>query len=255
MVSFFKWIIMKEKEIKKIVKKRYRGIAKKESCSCCSDELAADKDIASSIGYSQEEISRVPDANLGLGCGNPIAFGELQEGDVVLDLGSGAGFDVFLAAQKVGSSGKVIGVDMTEEMIQKAQANAQNYGYTNVEFKVGDIEKLPVEDASVDVIISNCVINLAPNKLKVFQEAYRVLKTGGRMYVSDIVLLEELTIEQRNKPELLAGCVAGALLKEDYLKTIHAAGFTVTVLSENKDIGKEQYQGINLESITVEAQK
>jgi len=172
-----------------------------------------------------------------------------------LDLGSGAGFDCFLVAKKVGTEGKVIGVDITEEMIIKAEANAVKLGYQNVEFRLGDIEKLPVEDRSVDVIISNCVINLAPDKLKVFKEAYRVLKTGGRIFLSDIVLLDDLSPEQRNNKELIAGCVGGALLKDDYLEIIKSAGFKVKILTEDKDISKKQYQGLPLESLKVEAKK
>jgi len=211
--------------------------------------------ISKAIGYSDEEMQVVPDANLGLGCGNPTALGEIKEGDIVLDLGSGAGFDCFLAAKKVGSSGKVIGVDMTEEMIEKAKENAEKYGYKNVEFRFGDIEDLPVEDKSIDIIISNCVINLAPDKLKVFQEAYRVLKNNGRMYVSDIVLLEELSEEQRNDDDLVAGCVGGALLKEEYLKIIKDAGLNYKIISEDMQISEIQYQGIPLESLHIEAFK
>jgi len=245
---------MKENEVKKIVKERYTEIAKKNSCcggSTCSS--ISDEDIARAIGYSDEEINMIPNANLGLGCGNPTALAEIKEGDIVLDLGAGAGFDCFLAAKKAGQFGKVIGVDMTEEMIEKARGIAEKYGYKNVEFRLGDIENLPVEDESIDIIISNCVINLAPDKLKVFKEAYRVLKKGGRMYVSDIVLLEELTEEQRDNKELVAGCVGGALLKEDYLKKVRDAGFTVKILSENYKISKKQYQGIPLESLEIEA--
>jgi len=172
-----------------------------------------------------------------------------------LDLGSGAGFDAFLAARVVGKTGKVIGIDMTEEMIEKAGANAKKYNYQNVEFKLGDIEDLPLPDNSLDVIISNCVINLAPNKEKVFSEAFRVLKKGGRMYVSDIVLLKELGPEQKNNEELLAGCVAGAILKDDYIEMVKNAGFGVKILSEDKDISKRQYEGVPLESLKIEAQK
>jgi ArsR family transcriptional regulator len=197
----------------------------------------------------------VPEANLGLGCGNPAALGDLKEGDVVLDLGSGAGFDSFLAAKKVGASGKVIGVDMTEEMVNKAKSIATKYGYTNVEFRLGDIENLPVESGSVDIVISNCVINLAPDKSRVFSEAYRVLRSGGRMYVSDIVLLKELSDKQKSDSELLCGCVAGALLKEDYLREIERAGFEVKILSEDKEISERQYGGIALESIKLAAKK
>ena len=179
----------------------------------------------------------------------------LKEGDVVLDLGSGAGFDAFLASPKVGKAGRVIGVDMTPEMIDKARVNAKKGTYTNVEFRLGEIEKLPVDDNSIDVAISNCVINLVPDKEKAFKEIYRVLKKGGKMYLSDIVLLKELSLEQKNDEGLLAGCVGGALLKDDYLKIIKDAGFAVKVLSEDKDITKRQYQGIALESLMVEAAK
>ena len=242
---------MKKKEIKKIVKGSYSEIAKKGTCSCCGS-LQSDMDIAKSIGYSDEEIAAAGDANLGLGCGNPTALANIQEGDVVLDLGSGAGFDAFLALKKVGGTGKVIGVDFTEEMIKKARGLAKKYNYRNVEFRIGDIENLPVENESIDVIISNCVINLAPDKLKVFKEAYRVLKKTGKMYVSDIVLLGELTEEQRSNEELIAGCVGGALLKKDYLKTINDAGFNYRIIDEDIEISKRQYRGINLESLKVE---
>ena len=173
---------MKENETKKIVREGYSKIAKDSSC-CRACSCSNSEKISESIGYSKEEMSAVPEANLGLGCGNPTALGEIKEGDVILDLGSGAGFDAFLASKKVGESGKVIGVDMTPEMIEKANTNKEKYNYNNVEFKLGDIENLPIEDNSIDVIISNCVINLAPNKEKVFSESCRVLKKGGKMYV------------------------------------------------------------------------
>ncbi len=247
---------MEEEKIKKIVKGHYRKIAAGKSCcnSCGTSDLTAFQ-ISKSIGYSDEEMQAVPEANLGLGCGNPIAFAGMKEGEIVLDLGSGAGFDCFLAAKKVGESGKVIGVDMTEEMIDKSRKIAKKYGYTNVKFYLGDIDNLPLDDNSVDTIISNCVVNLAPDKLKVFKESYRVLKRDGRMYLSDIVLLKELTPEQRNDKELIAGCVGGALLKNDYLKMINDAGFKVTILSEDKDISKQQYKGIPLESLKIMAHK
>ena len=245
---------MKEKDVKKIVKESYSKIAKYETCSCCGDPNK-EIDIAKSIGYSDKEISLAAEANLGLGCGNPTALAKIEEGDTVLDLGSGAGFDAFLAVKKVGDYGKVIGVDFTEDMIEKARGLADKYGYRNVEFRFGDIEKLPVDSNSIDIIISNCVINLAPDKLKVFKEAYRVLNKDGRMYVSDIVLLGELTDEQRKNEELIAGCVGGALLKEDYLKIITEAGFKYNILDEDKDISKRQYNGINLESLKAELYK
>jgi len=250
---------MKNKDVKKTVKKAYSKIATGSdsfcSCGCTCNDSQTAKRISKEIGYSDDEMNAVPEANLGLGCGNPTALGKIREGDVVLDLGSGAGFDCFLASKKVGKTGKVIGVDMTEEMVDKAKGLAKKHGYANVEFRLGDIEDLPVEGGTVDVIISNCVINLAPDKSKVFKEAYRVLKTGGRMYVSDIVLLRELSEEQRNDEELLSGCVAGALLKQDYIEKIKQAGLKVRVLSEDIDISKTQYNGLALESIKIEATK
>ena len=251
---------MKNKDVKKTVRKAYSKIATNSNSCCCScgcgsvDPQITQK-ISKSIGYSEEEMNAVPEANLGLGCGNPTAFSSIKEGDVVLDLGSGAGFDCFLASRKAGKTGKVIGLDMTEEMIAKARILAREHGYSNVEFRLGDIEKMPISDNSVDVIISNCVINLTPDKSKVFKEAHRVLKTGGKMYVSDIVLLGKLTDEQLNDEDLLSGCVAGALLKQDYIEKIGHAGFKVTVLSEDKEISERQYNGLALESIKIEATK
>lgn len=235
------------KDVKKIVRKSYAKIAK-TGCGCsCSG-----KDVSKSIGYSDEELANVPEANLGLGCGNPTALGEIKEGETVLDLGSGAGIDCFLASKKVGSKGKVIGIDMTKEMIKMARQNAEKYGYKNVEFRLGEIENLPVEDNSVDVIISNCVINLSPDKEKVFREAKRVLKPTGKMFVSDIVLLKELSEAQRNDETLIAGCIGGALLKKDYLETIKKAGLKARIVHEDKEISKTQYNGIALESLKLE---
>jgi len=245
---------MEENKIKKIVKADYKKIAK-GGCSCNCGCGVSNEKISKEIGYSSAEINNVPEANLGLGCGNPTALGEIKEGDIVLDLGSGAGFDVFLAAKKVGNKGKVIGVDMTPEMIKKAKANAKKYNYKNVKFKLGDIEELPIEDNSIDIIISNCVINLAPNKDKVFEESFRVLKKNGKMFVSDIVLLGELTEEQKKDEGLLSGCVSGALQKEDYIQKMKNASFNVKILSEDKDISKRQYSGIALESLKIEATK
>ena len=244
---------MKKDNIKRIVKDRYKEIAiSGSSCGCgCSSA----KNISKSIGYSDEELKIVGEANLGLGCGNPLAFGKIKEGDVVLDLGSGAGIDAILASKKVGSKGKVIGVDMTEEMVEKARDNAKKQNITNAEFLLGEIENLPLKDNTVDTIITNCVINLTPDKAKTFSEAYRVLKLGGKIYLSDIVLLEELSDEQRNDKNLISGCVAGALLKDDYLDKIKKAGFKVSILYENKEISKEQYNGIALESLMVELTK
>ncbi|MCR4327634.1 MAG: arsenite methyltransferase [Nanoarchaeota archaeon] len=245
---------MKNNEIKKTVKEGYTKIAKR-GCSCNCGCGVSNEKISKEIGYSNKEINNVPEANLGLGCGNPTALGTIKKGDVVLDLGSGAGVDVFLAAKKVGEAGKVIGVDMTPEMIKKAKANSIKYGYDNVEFKLGDIEELPIEDNSINVVISNCVINLAPNKDKVFEESFRVLKKGGKMFISDIVLLGALTDEQKTDEGLMTGCVAGALQKEDYIQKIKRAGFNVIILGEDKEISKRQYEGIALESLKVEATK
>jgi len=251
---------MENEDIKKIVRESYAKIASRGDGCCgsnssCCDSLNSNKEISKSIGYSDEETGSFSDANLGLGCGNPTAFSGIKEGDVVLDLGSGAGFDAFIARRIVGESGKVIGVDMTEEMINKARENAEKHGYKNVEFKLGDIEELPIENKSINVIISNCVINLAPNKDKVFKEAYRVLKENGKMYVSDIVLLGELTEEQKMDKNLLSGCVGGAMQKKDYLEILESSGFKYKILNEDKDISKRQYSGINLESLKIEATK
>ena len=222
---------MKEEEIKKVVREGYAEIAKKgSSCcapvnSCCSQPALAE-DISRKIGYTNEELGSVPEgANLGLGCGNPVALASLKEGETVLDLGSGAGFDCFLAANKVGQRGKVIGVDMTPEMLGKARENAAKGGYTNVEFRLGEIENIPAADNSVDVVISNCVINLSPDKKRVFKEALRVLKPGGRLMVSDIVLLKELPGFIKNSIEAYVGCLSGAAMKDDYIAAIREAGF------------------------------
>jgi arsenite methyltransferase len=222
---------MGKKNVKKIVKEGYGKIAKQgSSCcvppnSCCGTTDRAES-ISKNVGYSDEELKAVPEgANLGLGCGNPVALASLQEGETVLDLGSGAGFDCFLAANKVGKKGKVIGVDMTPEMVEKAKENSKKGNYGNVEFRLGEIEKMPVADQSVDVVMSNCVINLSPDKGKVFQEAFRVLKPGGRLMISDIVLLKELPDFIKESVEAYIGCLSGAIMKSQYLQKIKAAGF------------------------------
>jgi len=213
------------KQVKKIVKKSYADIAKSSSDCCCSNKKAQRQ--SGEMGYSEDEMNKVPSgSNLGLGCGNPVAISSLNRGEVVLDLGSGAGFDAFLAAGKVGKKGRVIGVDMTDEMLEKARENAKKGGFDNVEFKKGDIEDLPVDDEEVDVVISNCVINLAPDKEKVFRETYRVLKPDGRLMVSDVVLTKPLLKKVKNDDKLLSGCVAGAILKKDYLDLLKKVGFT-----------------------------
>jgi arsenite methyltransferase len=244
---------MKKEEIKKVVRERYARVAKQSSpygalvsadmqsgtcCNasaspCCSGSASA-QSISRAIGYSEEELGSVPDgANLGLGCGNPVALASLKKGEIVLDLGSGAGFDCFLVANKVGKNGKVIGVDMTPEMLEKARENARKGDYKNVEFRLGEIENLPVADSSVDVIISNCVINLSTDKKRVFHEGFRALKPGGRLMISDIVLLKELPDAIKDSVTAYVGCVSGAMLKDDYLKAVKAAGFrNVKILQE-----------------------
>ena len=223
---------MKEAEIKKAVRQGYARTVSGQSGSCCGPAApccgGADlaQNISKNIGYTDEEMGAVPQgANLGLGCGNPVALASLREGEIVLDLGSGAGFDCFLAANKVGRKGKVIGVDMTPEMLDRARENAGRGGYKNVEFRLGEIENLPAADNSVDVVISNCVINLAPDKKRVFGEAYRVLKPGGRLMISDLVLLKELPEVIKNSIEAYVGCLSGASMRDDYLGAMRAAGF------------------------------
>jgi arsenite methyltransferase len=232
--------MMKSDEIKNAVKSGYAKVAL-QNVPCCGAGASCRgsgdpvESISRKVGYSDEEMSAVPEgANLGLGCGNPVALASLGEGEVVLDLGSGAGFDCFIAASKVGSAGKVIGVDMTPEMVAKAMTNAREAKVENVEFRLGEIESLPVSENLVDVVISNCVINLSPDKRKVFQEAFRVLKPGGRLVVSDMVLLKELPEAVRRSVEAYIGCIAGALMKKEYLAAIEAAGFQdMQVLGED----------------------
>lgn len=228
---------MQEEKIKKIVRGRYSKIAK-EGTSCCSTCGLCGIDVmeqAKNIGYSEDELRNIPEsAIMGLGCGNPTALADLKKGETILDLGAGAGIDVFLAANKVGSKGHVIGIDMTEEMVKRANGTAKKYGYKNVEFRLGEIENLPLEDGSVDVIISNCVINLSPDKLQTYQEACRVLRPGGRILISDIVTEGKIPEDIRKNFEAWAGCIAGALEKKEYLDTIKRAGFRdVNIVSQN----------------------
>jgi SAM-dependent methyltransferase len=216
---------MHRKKTQEVVRKAYSRIAQEgESCGCntCGSDT---REFAKTIGYSDKELNAVPaESNLGLGCGNPTTLASLKEGEVVLDLGSGAGFDCFLAATKVGPNGKVIGVDMTPEMVEKAKENAKKNKANNVEFRIGEIENLPLEDNSVDVVISNCVINLSADKPKIFQEVYRVLKPGGRIAISDIALFKELPKKIRQSIEAYVGCVAGATPIDEYEKTVRASG-------------------------------
>lgn len=222
---------MKDSNIKKLIKEGYAKVATTNSTccissSCCSGPNLAEN-ISKNIGYKEEDIKTVPQgANLGLGCGNPLASASLKEGETALDLGSGAGFDCFLAANKIGNKGKVIGIDMTPEMVEKAKANAKKGGYSNVDFRLGEIENLPVEDNSIDIIMSNCVINLSPDKESVFKEAFRVLKPGGRLIISDLVLVRDLPKSVKESSEAYVGCLAGAIFKKDYLNAIKKAGFS-----------------------------
>jgi len=220
------------------------------NCDSCGPQAA---EFACSIGYSEEELKVIPDeANLGLSCGNPTALASLIEGEMVLDLGSGAGFDCFLAASKVGSKGRVIGVDMTPEMIEKARANAAKGNISNVEFRLGEIEHLPVEEETVDVIISNCVINLSDDKQRVFREMYRVLKSGGRIAISDIALRRELPREVRASVDAYVGCVAGAVLVDEYRPLIEAAGFenvSVSVTGSSSCISTDTLDPVGVELI------
>ena len=274
---------MEDKKIKKTVREGYARIANQKSSCCGSTEVCcgsttSPEEMSKNIGYTEGQLKSVPEgANLGLGCGNPTALVSLKEGEVVLDLGSGAGFDCFLAANKVGQTGKVIGIDMTPEMLKKARENATKGGYNNVEFRQGEIEDLPVEDNSIDVVLSNCVINLSPDKKRVFQEAYRVLKPGGRFAVSDIVLLKTLPDFIKNSVEAYVGCISGAILKNNYLKIIRDTGFqdvkivdeslfpidfmindpTVKALIKNNDITPKELKEIGtiVVSIKVEGKK
>ena len=221
-------------EKKSHIKKRYTEVIQ-QGRGCCSSGSCSPSKQAKDMGYSEEELNDIPEsANFGLGCGNPTAFANIKKGEIVLDLGSGAGIDAFLASKKVGKAGKVIGIDMTEVMIEKARENAKKHGYTNIEFRHGDIEHMPVEDNSVDLIISNCVINLTEDKLRTFKEAYRVLKTGGRILVSDLVTDGKLPEDVMKSFDAWAECIAGAMPKDEYITTVKKAGFKqVSIVSEN----------------------
>jgi SAM-dependent methyltransferase len=211
--------------VRERVRAAYAAVAERGR-PCCAGAATGPEEVARRVGYSEGELRSVPEgANLGVGCGNPTALAELRPGEVVLDLGCGAGFDVFLAARAVGPTGRVIGVDMTDAMLERARENARRGGFANVEFRAGAIESLPVADESVDVVISNCVINLSPDKPRVFREAFRVLRPGGRLAVSDLVLEEPLLAALRDSVEAWVGCLAGALLRRDYLDALRGAGF------------------------------
>jgi len=255
---------MKKDKIRQVVRINYGKVAQagNSGCcptsSCCSPGGASSADVVSKqLGYSKHEVSAVPEgANMGLGCGNPQAIASLQPGETVLDLGSGGGFDCFLAARAVGETGWVIGVDMTPEMVSKARENAVNAGFNNVEFRLGEIEHLPVADKSVDVIISNCVINLSPEKHKVFDDAFRVLKPGGRLAVSDVVATSELPQEVKNDLALYAGCMAGASLISEVEAMLKKSGFShirIQPKDESREFIRTWAPGRHVEEYVVSA--
>jgi len=230
-----------------------------EESSCCgvSDDVQINTLISVRLGYSQGDLAAVPDgADMGLGCGNPRAIASLRAGEVVIDLGSGGGFDCFLAAAEIGEHGQVIGIDMTPDMISKARRNADKGGYRNTEFRLGEIEHLPVGDGTADVIISNCVINLSPDKPQVFREAFRVLKPGGRLAISDVVATAELPAVMKNDPKLHSGCMAGASMIDDLEAMIHAAGFTAIAVNpkdESREFIRDWAPGQGVEDYVVSA--
>lgn len=259
----------REDDIRTNVRENYAKVALKlnstQGCctpvpSCCdpseNQNISIDE-ISKKMGYTQEELSSIPDgANMGLSCGNPQAIADLKSGEVVVDLGSGGGFDCFLAAPKVGKTGRVIGIDMTPEMISKARRNAEKPGFEQVEFRLGEIEHMPVADNSADVIISNCVINLSPNKAQVFDEAYRILKTGGRLAISDVVLTATLPENYLSDMNLYSGCISGAVSIEEYEGLLKDAGFTnisIEPKDESKEFIREWEPNYDLENYIVSA--
>lgn len=258
---------LKNDQIRNEVRENYKKVALKvvtdNNCctpSCCTpddNQNISIEDISKKMGYSIEELQSIPNgANMGLGCGNPQAIADLKAGETVLDLGSGGGFDCFLASPKVGDDGKVIGVDMTPEMVSKARNNVEKNSFNNVEFRLGEIENLPVADSSIDVIISNCVINLSPNKSRVFQEAYRVLKEGGRLAISDIVMTATLPEKLQSDIKLYSGCISGASTIENLTKMIEQAGFkniSITPKDDSKEFIKEWAPEYRIEEYIVSA--
>ena len=246
-------------QVRQVVRKQYSQVAESGSCcsgpSCCG--TPSPDAVSQALGYSADETAAVPaGANMGLGCGNPQAIANLKPGETVLDLGSGGGFDCFLAARQVGDSGRVIGVDMTPTMLSKARANAEQGGYTNVEFRLGEIEHLPVADRAVDVIISNCVINLSPDKPRVFRECFRVLAPGGRLAISDVVAFAELPAHIREDMALLTGCMAGATPIAVLSDMLHDAGFEdvrIQPKEESKSFIREWAPGTPITDYVVSA--
>jgi len=252
-------------EIRVFVRDKYAEVVNRESeackCgslpSCCGEPTVSLDDLGALGGYSPEELRSAPEgANMGLGCGNPLAIASLQPGETVVDLGSGGGFDCFLAARKVGETGRVIGVDMTPEMVAKARENARKGNFSNVEFRSGEIEHLPVEDGIADIIISNCVINLSPEKLYVFRETFRILKPGGRLAITDVVASAPLPAEFKTDPTLLSGCIAGAATIEELNTMLLEVGFTdvrICPLDKSRMFIKHWFPDINVEDYVVSA--
>jgi arsenite methyltransferase len=263
---------MDDAQIKDMVRARYGAVAAGSEASCCAPAVASCRapatpasaaDKARRMGYSESDVVAVPEgANLGLGCGNPQAIAALRPGEIVIDLGSGAGFDCFLAAEQVGASGRAIGIDMTHEMLAKARGNAARIGVANVEFRLGELEHLPVADNTADVVISNCVINLVPDKAQVFREAFRVLKPGGRLAISDVINTAPLSAALKADPALLCGCIAGAAAADQVEAWLRDAGFAevrVTAKPESRELIQGWAPGLGIEnhvvSATIEARK
>ena len=258
---------MKKEDIIRVsVRERYAGIVKSGAgcgcspstgSSCCGGAPAGPGEQAKRVGYSDAEVAAAPEgANMGLGCGNPGAIAALKPGEVVLDLGAGGGFDCFLAAEKVGKTGRVIGVDMTPEMVARARENAEREGFANVEFRLGEIEHLPVADASVDVIISNCVVNLSPDKPQVYHDTFRALKPGGRIALSDVVRLQDFPEVLKNNGALLCSCVTGSASPSEIEEMLRTAGFAqveVRVKPESRDVIKGWAPGAGIENYVVSA--
>ncbi len=254
-------------EIRQQVREDYRrvalaadaGSACGEAISCCgvSEEVQINTLVSLRLGYSEDDLGTVPaGADMGLGCGNPRAIASLREGELVVDLGAGGGFDCFLAAREVGETGRVIGVDMTPDMVSKARRNAGQAGFGNVEFRLGEIEHLPVADGVADVIISNCVINLSPDKSQVFREAYRVLRNGGRLAISDVVATAEMPSDMKADPRLHSGCMAGAVMIEELEAMLEAAGFTrisIRPKDESREFIRDWAPGRGVEDYVVSA--
>jgi len=254
---------LKSDNIKSHIREKYGKIAQINTCGCCDglsgccgSNISPEK-VALELGYTQDDLKMMPEAsNMGLGCGNPQAITELKKGEAVLDLGSGGGIDCFLASRAVGESGQVIGVDMTQEMIDKSSRIAAELGYSNVEFRLGEIENMPLEDNYVDVVMSNCVINLSPEKSKVFEEVYRVLKSGGRLAVSDIVAAAELPPEIKNDLALYGDCIAGAELIDNIEKLLKEAGFEnirITPVDESREFIRNWVPGKDIQDFIVSA--